>query len=36
MLVRMGETEQVEQALAEMSEEGRETSQVRVVLAALR
>jgi LuxR family transcriptional regulator, maltose regulon positive regulatory protein len=36
MLVRVGETEQVERALAEMDEEDRETSQMRVVLAALR
>ena len=36
MLVRVGETEQVERALAEMDEEVRETSQMRVVLAALR
>ena len=36
MLVRMGETEQVERALAEMDEEVRETSQMQVVLAALR
>jgi LuxR family maltose regulon positive regulatory protein len=36
MLVRVGETEQVERALAEMDEEIRETSQMRVVLAALR
>ena len=35
MLVRVGETEQVERALAEMDEEVRETSQMRVVLAAL-
>ena len=35
MLVRIGETEQVERALAEMDEEVRETSQVQVVLAAL-
>ena len=31
MLVRVGETEQVERALAEMDEEVRETSQMRVV-----
>ena len=36
MLVRVGETEQVERALAEMDEEIRETSQMRAVLAALR
>ena len=36
MLVGVGETEQVERALAEMDEEVRETSQMRVVLAALR
>ena len=36
MLVRMGETEQVERALAAMDEEVRETSQMQVVLAALR
>jgi LuxR family maltose regulon positive regulatory protein len=36
MLVRVGETEQVERALAEMDEEVRETSHMRVVLAALR
>jgi LuxR family transcriptional regulator, maltose regulon positive regulatory protein len=36
MLVRVGETEQVERALAEMDEEDRETSQMQVVLAALR
>jgi LuxR family maltose regulon positive regulatory protein len=36
MFVRVGETEQVERALAEMDEEVRETSQMRVVLAALR
>ena len=36
MLVRVGETEQVERALAEMDEEVRETSQMRAVLAALR
>jgi LuxR family maltose regulon positive regulatory protein len=36
MLVRVGETEQVERALAEMDEEIRETSQMRVVLGALR
>ena len=36
MLVRVGETERVERALAEMDEEVRETSQMRVVLAALR
>ncbi len=36
MLVRLGETEQVERALAEMDEEVRKTSQMRVVLAALR
>jgi len=36
MLVRVGETEQVERALAEMDQEERDTSQVRVVLAALR
>ena len=36
MLVRVGETEQVERALDEMDEEVRETSQMRVVLAALR
>ena len=36
MLVRVGETEQVERALAEMDEEVRETSQMQVVLAALR
>ena len=35
MLVRVGETERVERALAEMDEEVRETSQMRVVLAAL-
>ena len=35
MLVRLGETEQVEQALAEMDQEARETSQMRVVLSAL-
>ena len=35
-LVRVGETERVERALAEMDEEVRETSQMRVVLAALR
>ena len=35
MLVRLGETEQVEQALAEMDQETRETSQMRVVLSAL-
>ena len=34
-LVRVGETERVERALAEMDEEVRETSQMRVVLAAL-
>ena len=36
MLVRVGETERVERALAETDEEVRETSQMRVVLAALR
>ena len=36
MLVRVGETERVERALAEMDEEVRDTSQMRVVLAALR
>ena len=36
MLVRVGETEQVERALAEMDEEVRETSQMQAVLAALR
>ena len=36
MLVRVGETEQVERALAEMDAEVRETSQMQVVLAALR
>jgi LuxR family maltose regulon positive regulatory protein len=36
LLVRVGETEQVERALAEMDEEVRETSQMRVVHAALR
>lgn len=36
MLVRMGETEQVERALAEMDQAVRETSQMQVVLAALR
>ena len=36
MLVRVGETEQVERALVEMDEEIRETSQMRAVLAALR
>ena len=35
-LVRVGETEQVERALAEMDGEVRETNQMRVVLAALR
>jgi len=36
MLVRVGETEQVERAVAEMDQEERDTNQVRVVLAALR
>jgi LuxR family transcriptional regulator, maltose regulon positive regulatory protein len=36
MLVRMGETERVEQALAETDPEVRETREMRVVLAALR
>jgi LuxR family maltose regulon positive regulatory protein len=36
LLVRVGETERVERALAEMDEEVRETSHMRVVLAALR
>ena len=36
MLVRVGETEQVERAVVEMDEEVRETSQMRAVLAALR
>ncbi len=36
MLLRVGETEQVERALAEMDQEDRETSQMRAVLAALR
>ncbi len=36
MLVGVGETERVERALAEMDEEVRDTSQMRVVLAALR
>ena len=35
-LIRVGETEQVERALAEIDEEVRETSQMRVVVAALR
>ena len=35
-LIRVGETERVERALAEMDEEVRETSQMRAVLAALR
>ena len=35
-LIRVGETEQVERALAEMDEEVRETNQMRVILAALR
>ncbi len=36
MLVGVGEAERVERALAEMDEEVRETSEMRVVLAALR
>jgi LuxR family maltose regulon positive regulatory protein len=36
MLVRVGEIERVEQALAEMDPEVRETREMRVVLAALR
>jgi LuxR family maltose regulon positive regulatory protein len=36
MLVRVGDTERVERALAEMDEELRETSQMRVVAASLR
>ncbi|MGH9293886.1 MAG: LuxR C-terminal-related transcriptional regulator, partial [Acidimicrobiales bacterium] len=36
MLVHAGETEQVERAVAEMDEEASETTQMRVVLAALR
>jgi LuxR family maltose regulon positive regulatory protein len=36
MLVRVGETERVERALAEMDEQVRETSQIRVVAASLR
>jgi LuxR family maltose regulon positive regulatory protein len=36
MLVRVGKTEQVERAVAEMDEEVGETTQMRVVLAALR
>ena len=36
ILVRMGETERVEQALAELDEEVRETTEMRVVLASLR
>jgi LuxR family maltose regulon positive regulatory protein len=36
MLVHVGETEQVERAVAEMDEEVGETTQMRVVLAALR
>jgi LuxR family maltose regulon positive regulatory protein len=36
MLVRVGETERVERALAEMDQEVRETSEMRVVLATLR
>jgi LuxR family maltose regulon positive regulatory protein len=35
MLVRVGESEQVDRALSEMDEEARETSQMRVVLSAM-
>jgi LuxR family maltose regulon positive regulatory protein len=36
MLVRVGETERVERALAEMDQQARETCEMRVVLATLR
>jgi LuxR family maltose regulon positive regulatory protein len=36
VLIQVGETEQVQQALADMSEELRETCEMRVVIAALR